>query len=131
MMDKRDTAGSTDASVLSGPGLLLTGAFLGGPQRTEAQEGLDAPPASAGLAGDRASLISDLVVANRILFDQGVVDGYGHVSVRHPGEPNHFLISRWLAPDLVTESDILELDLDCHPVTGDRRKLYSERFIHG
>ena len=128
---KRHTAGSTRRSVLSGTGLLLMGAFLGVPPRSEAQEGLDSSPARAGLAGDRASLISDLVVANRILFDQGVVDGYGHVSVRHPGEPNHFLISRWLAPDLVTESDILELDLDCHPVTGDRRKLYSERFIHG
>ena len=101
---KRDTAGSTRRSVLSGTGLLLTGAFLGVPQRTEAQEGLDSPPASAGLAGDRASLISDLVVANRILFDQGVVDGYGHVSVRHPVEPNHF------------------------PVTGDRRKLYQRAF---
>jgi ribulose-5-phosphate 4-epimerase/fuculose-1-phosphate aldolase len=76
-------------------------------------------------------LLSELVVANHILADQGVVDGYGHVSVRHPIEPSHFFISRWLAPDLVTEMDIVELDLDCTPVTGDQRKLYSERFIHG
>ena len=70
------------------------------------------------------------MAANRILADQGVVDGYGHVSVRHPTNPDHFYISRWLAPDLVTESDIVELDLDCTPVTGDKRRLYSERFIH-
>jgi ribulose-5-phosphate 4-epimerase/fuculose-1-phosphate aldolase len=101
--------------------------LLGASERTEAQEALDSAPASASLPEDKASLISDLVFANRILFDQGVVDGYGHVSVRHPTEPNHFLISRWLAPDLVTENDILELNLDCHPVAGDRRRLYSER----
>lgn len=76
-------------------------------------------------------LLSELVVANHILADQGVVDGYGHVSVRHPTEANHFFISRWLAPELVTEMDIIELDLDCIPVSGDQRKLYSERFIHG
>ncbi len=80
---------------------------------------------------DKADLLSDLVVANRILADQGVVDGYGHVSVRHPIDSNRFLISRWLAPELVTEADIMELDLTCHPVTGDQRKPYSERFIHG
>lgn len=78
-----------------------------------------------------SGLLSELVAANRVLADQGVVDGYGHVSVRHPKKPNHFFISRWLAPDLVTQNDIVELDLDCSPVTGDKRKLYSERFIHG
>ncbi len=77
------------------------------------------------------ALLSELVIANHILADQGVVDGYGHVSVRHPTEPDHFFISRWLAPELVAESDIVKLDLDCTPVTGDQRKLYSERFIHG
>ncbi|HEV7965972.1 MAG TPA: class II aldolase/adducin family protein [Candidatus Acidoferrales bacterium] len=80
--------------------------------------------------GSRSSLLSDLVIANRILADQDVVDGYGHVSVRHPAEPNHFFISRWLAPELVTTDDIVELNFDCNPVNGDKRKLYSERFIH-
>ena len=59
------------------------------------------------------------------------MDGYGHVSVRHPTDPEHFLISRWLAPDMVTESDILELDFDCKPVSGEKARLYSEVFIHG
>jgi ribulose-5-phosphate 4-epimerase/fuculose-1-phosphate aldolase len=80
---------------------------------------------------EKSSLLSDLVAANRILDDQGVVDGYGHVSVRHPSKPDRFYISRWLAPDLVTETDIVELDLACIPVPGEKRKLYSERFIHG
>lgn len=128
---KRHNMGPTRRGFLTGgTGVLLTGAFLGASQRAEAQGGQDSARANPSLPRDIASLVSDLVVANRILFDQGVVDGYGHVSVRHPARPDHFLISRWLAPDLVTESDILELDLDCHPVTGDQRKLYSERFIH-
>jgi ribulose-5-phosphate 4-epimerase/fuculose-1-phosphate aldolase len=127
---RRHNLGSTRRGILSGTSILLTGAFLGASQRAEARGGQDSARANASLPRDIASLVSDLVVANRILFDQGVVDGYGHVSVRHPAHPDHFLISRWLAPDLVTESDILELDLDCHPVTGDQRKLYSERFIH-
>jgi ribulose-5-phosphate 4-epimerase/fuculose-1-phosphate aldolase len=50
--------------------------------------------------------------------------------VRNPANPNHFFISRWLAPDLVTVSDIVELDYDCVPANGDTRKLYSERWIH-
>jgi HCOMODA/2-hydroxy-3-carboxy-muconic semialdehyde decarboxylase len=80
---------------------------------------------------DVPTLRADLVTANRILYDQGVVDGYGHVSVRHPSDPNHFMISRWLAPDMVTESDILEMDFDCKPVSGEKVRLYSEIFIHG
>jgi ribulose-5-phosphate 4-epimerase/fuculose-1-phosphate aldolase len=79
---------------------------------------------------DKASLLSDLVLANRILADQDVVDGYGHVSARNPAAPNHFFISRWLAPELVAEDDIVELNFDCNAVDGDTRKLYSERFIH-
>ena len=82
-------------------------------------------------AADVPTLRADLATANHILYDQGVVDGYGHVSVRHPTDPNHFLISRWLAPDMVTENDILELDFDCKPVNGEKARLYSEVYIHG
>jgi len=77
-----------------------------------------------------ASLLEDLVAANRILADQGVLDAYGHVSVRSPANPRHFLLSRSLAPSLVTESDILEHGEDSNPV-GDERKPYLERFLHG
>jgi HCOMODA/2-hydroxy-3-carboxy-muconic semialdehyde decarboxylase len=76
-------------------------------------------------------LIEDLVAANRILVDQGVLDGYGHVSVRHDRNPNRYLMSRSIAPELVTANDIMEYDLDSVPVDPRGRGLYLERFIHG
>ncbi len=60
--------------------------------------------------------IRELVDANHILFDQGVVDGFGHVSARHPERPDRFLLARSMAPALVTEKDVLEFDLDGNPV---------------
>jgi ribulose-5-phosphate 4-epimerase/fuculose-1-phosphate aldolase len=79
---------------------------------------------------DFKSLIQDLVIANRILAKEEVVDAYGHVSVRHPEKPNHFFIARSVAPDLVGPEDIVELGLDGQPVGDDTRQLYLERFIH-
>ena len=76
------------------------------------------------------SLIQDLVIANRILAREDVVDAYGHVSVRHPDNPHRFLIARSLAPDLVGPEDVVELDLDGQPLRDDGRALYLERFIH-
>jgi ribulose-5-phosphate 4-epimerase/fuculose-1-phosphate aldolase len=76
------------------------------------------------------SLIQDLVIANRILAKEEVVDAYGHVSIRHPEDPNRFLIARSLAPELVTAEDIVELGLDGQPVADEARTLYLERFIH-
>ncbi len=76
------------------------------------------------------SLMKDLVVANRILAKEDVVDAYGHVSVRHPDNPKHFFIARSLAPDLVGPDDIVELGLDGQPIGDDSRQLYLERFIH-
>src|SRR6201996_628489 len=77
------------------------------------------------------SLIRELVDANHILFDQGVVDGFGHVSARHPERPDRFLLARSMAPALVQENDILEFDLDGQPVIADGPAPYLERFIHG
>jgi HCOMODA/2-hydroxy-3-carboxy-muconic semialdehyde decarboxylase len=91
--------------------------------------GARSDPRSAGPPDP--ALIDDLVAANRILADQGVVDGYGHVSVRHDKSPDRYLIARSLAPELVTAADILELDLDSDPVDAHGRKLYLERYIHG
>jgi ribulose-5-phosphate 4-epimerase/fuculose-1-phosphate aldolase len=76
------------------------------------------------------ALIQDLVIANRILAREEVVDAYGHVSVRHPGDPGRFLIARSLAPELVGPDDIVELDLEGRPLRGADRGLYLERFIH-
>jgi ribulose-5-phosphate 4-epimerase/fuculose-1-phosphate aldolase len=77
------------------------------------------------------ALIDDLVTANRILADQGVLDAYGHVSIRHPGNPNRYLISRAMSPADVTAADIMELDLDSNPVDRRGRSVFLERFIHG
>jgi ribulose-5-phosphate 4-epimerase/fuculose-1-phosphate aldolase len=77
-----------------------------------------------------STTIEDLVDANHILYAQGVVDGYGHVSVRHDSNPGRFWLSRSLAPALVTASDILEFDLDGNAVDGRGRQPYVERFIH-
>jgi ribulose-5-phosphate 4-epimerase/fuculose-1-phosphate aldolase len=74
--------------------------------------------------------IGDLVIANRILAKEDVVDAYGHVSVRHPNKPDYYLLSRSLSPELVTRDDIIEFRLDGTPVS-DSRPAYLERFIHG
>jgi len=75
-------------------------------------------------------LIDDLVAANRILYDQGVVDGFGHVSARHDADPARFLLARSMAPGLVTADDIMEFDLDGDALDPRGRTLYVERFIH-
>jgi ribulose-5-phosphate 4-epimerase/fuculose-1-phosphate aldolase len=75
-------------------------------------------------------LVDDLVAANHILYHHGVVDGYGHASIRHPENPERFLIAAAIAPGRVRASDILELDLDGKPIGAAGRPLYSERFIH-
>jgi ribulose-5-phosphate 4-epimerase/fuculose-1-phosphate aldolase len=124
-------AGFGRRGFLSGSSLLLTGALLGATEEANAKPApLPPAPDAEPDPQDKNALLEDLVTANHILQDQGVVDGYGHISVRNPANPNHFYISRWLAPDLVTVSDIVELDFDCVPVNGDTRKLYSERWIH-
>ena len=76
-------------------------------------------------------LVGDLVIANRVLARLGVVDAYGHVSVRDPRDAGRYLISRSLAPELVEEDDVVVLDLDSAPTGSESRALYSERFIHG
>jgi HCOMODA/2-hydroxy-3-carboxy-muconic semialdehyde decarboxylase len=75
--------------------------------------------------------LRDLVIGNRILAHQNVVDAYGHISIRHPLNPAHFLLSRSRAPELVVADDIMEFTLDGKVVGDDRRPPYLERFIHG
>jgi len=77
------------------------------------------------------AIIEDLVAANRILAQEGIVDAYGHVSIRHPANPNRYLLSRSLAPVLVTAQDIVEYDLDSNAVDAKGRTSVLERFIHG
>jgi ribulose-5-phosphate 4-epimerase/fuculose-1-phosphate aldolase len=75
--------------------------------------------------------MEDLVLAYRILAAHGVVDAYGHASMRSPDDPGRYFISRSLAPELVTLDDIVELDLNSDPVAAGAPPLYLERFIHG
>jgi ribulose-5-phosphate 4-epimerase/fuculose-1-phosphate aldolase len=77
-----------------------------------------------------AAATRELVDANHILFDQGVVDGFGHVSVRHPVRPQNFLLARSMAPGLVTEKDILEFDPNGEAVEAGGPTAYLERYIH-
>jgi HCOMODA/2-hydroxy-3-carboxy-muconic semialdehyde decarboxylase len=86
-------------------------------------------PKSGGAVA--AEVLNDLAAASRVLFTQGVVDGYGHVSMRHPQAPQRFLMSRALAPALVTPADIIEYDLASSPCNAEGRGSFFERFIHG
>lgn len=82
-------------------------------------------------AFDEAALRDDLAVANHILVHQGVLDAFGHVSVRHPARADRFLLARNMAPASVTSRDILEFTLDGEPAAATSHKPYLERFIHG
>jgi HCOMODA/2-hydroxy-3-carboxy-muconic semialdehyde decarboxylase len=78
-----------------------------------------------------AALRHELAVANRILANEGIIDAFGHISTRHPKDPNRYFISRHRASELVEPSDILEMTLDSEPVVPTRVRLYSEMVIHG
>ena len=91
-----------------------------------------APAATAqALQGVDPALLDELAAGSRILADIGVVDAFGHLTVRHPTNPNRFLMSRSLAPALVTASDIMEFDLDGNAIDPRGRTVFLERFIHG
>jgi len=79
---------------------------------------------------DLTAFLEDIVIANRILAHEGVVDGYGHVTARHPERPDRFFMSRSRSPELVTLDDIMEFDLDGNPVDARGRAVFLERFIH-
>ncbi|HUA19080.1 MAG TPA: class II aldolase/adducin family protein [Bryobacteraceae bacterium] len=86
--------------------------------------------AQNGAQSDAAQL-DELVLANHILTMNGVLDAYGHVSVRSARNPNHYFLARHLPAGVVTRADIMEYDLDSKPVNGDASGGYTERYIHG
>ena len=90
------------------------------PAKKPAQK-LPAPP---------KELLADLVLANKILYGLKAVDAFGHISVRHPKDPNRYLMSRHLPPGMVTPKDIVLFDMDSTPLTHSDKPQYSERFIH-
>ncbi len=104
---------------------VLAATLLAGLAQTSAQT------PSTPVAGVDAALLEDMVIGSRVLADFGVLDGFGHVSARHPTNPTHFLMARSLAPALVTADDIMEFDLDGNAVDARGRTVFLERFIHG
>jgi HCOMODA/2-hydroxy-3-carboxy-muconic semialdehyde decarboxylase len=86
--------------------------------------------AAKKLASPPKELLADIVLANKILYGLKAVDAFGHISVRHPGDPDHYLMARHLPPGMVTPKDIVLFDMDSTPLTHSDKPQYSERFIH-
>jgi len=78
-----------------------------------------------------ARLLDELVTANRILAREGVVDSFGHVSIRHPDRADRYVLSRARAPECIEAEDLMEFALDGTPIEATGRKPYAERYIHG
>jgi ribulose-5-phosphate 4-epimerase/fuculose-1-phosphate aldolase len=76
-------------------------------------------------------ILDELVTANHILGNEGVLDAFGHVSARDPQRPECYYLSCSRSPELVQRSDIMQFTLDSKPVGNDDREAYIERFIHG
>src|ERR1700739_2772887 len=105
----------------AGAGLIVA-ALLGGSFAAKADDEKPLDP----------QVIKDLIAANRILANEGVVDAFGDVSIRDPRNPDHYLQTRSVAPYLATEKDVLVFDLDGNPVDPTVKcGCYLERFIHG
>jgi ribulose-5-phosphate 4-epimerase/fuculose-1-phosphate aldolase len=121
-IQREATMMATFKGILLGAAVAL--ALLSGASPTSAQT------PSASLPGFDPALLEDIVIGSRVLADFGVLDGFGHVSARHPTNPNHFLMARSLAPALVTADDIMEFDLDGNAVDARGRSVFLERFIH-
>lgn len=79
---------------------------------------------------EQPSVLRELAIADRILAHEQVFDSYGHVSVRHPTNPERFFLSASVSPEQVQVEDILEYDMEGQPVVETTRAQYSERFIH-
>jgi ribulose-5-phosphate 4-epimerase/fuculose-1-phosphate aldolase len=83
------------------------------------------------VASKIAEVRTELALANRMVANEGIIDAFGHVSVRHPDNPGRYLLSRSRAPELVTPEDFVEYDLDSKPLRDPGVGQYSERVIHG
>jgi ribulose-5-phosphate 4-epimerase/fuculose-1-phosphate aldolase len=81
-------------------------------------------------ADSNEARIEDLITASHILANEGILDSFGHTTVRSLTDPTHFFMPRAMPPALVTRADIVELDLDCKPVTPNAPRLNGERYIH-
>src|SRR5258708_27110620 len=85
----------------------------------------------APMSDRRDDVRYELALASRMLANEGVLDAFGHVSLRHPGDPSRFLLARSRSPQLVEPGDLIEFTLDAEPVRPARERLFAERVIHG
>ncbi len=83
------------------------------------------------MPNDLAEARYQVALANRMLANEGVLDAFGHVSLRHPGDPSRYLLSRSRSPELIEPDDVLEFNLDSTPVKPPSVAMYAERVIHG
>ncbi|MEQ1885121.1 MAG: class II aldolase/adducin family protein [Bryobacteraceae bacterium] len=130
-MKTRLTAFAIAASILLVPSFGQAVRTPPDPGKTSASGNMRTPPVPPAADLPDPAQIEELVLANHILASEGVVDAYGHVSVRSNKDPNHFLLARHLPSGVVTAADILEYDMDTKPVRDPGATGYSERFIHG
>ena len=93
--------------------------------------GSAAAQAPAPTEANRRDTIDELLAANHVLAKLKLLDAFGHVTIRHPANPQRYLMARSIAPALVTEQDIIEFDLDSNPIEARGRAPSIERFIHG
>jgi HCOMODA/2-hydroxy-3-carboxy-muconic semialdehyde decarboxylase len=105
--------------------------LLGSMLKASAVVAISSPVAAGQSPHASSTPVEDLVAANRILAQQGILDGYGHVSVRDDATANRYLLSRSLAPALVTATDVQYYDLDSNPLDPAAQPSFIERFIHG
>ncbi len=126
---KHETFGTHTQHCLSRRGFVLSaiGALAVAASISRVSE---AEPALVELSLKDA-ILNDLVSANHILAHLGVLDAYGHISVRDPNDPGRFWMSRAQAPAEIVAEDIMEYDLDCNPLNPQGRKSYYEKWIHG
>lgn len=83
------------------------------------------------MSGELKEVLAELVLANHILANEGILDGFGHVSIRAPDDPEHYFLSRARAPELVEPDDLIRFTLDGEALCGRTDSFYSERVIHG
>src|SRR5258708_5032565 len=111
-------------TAAAGLGLAALGLAAGGVAQAQTN-------AQIGAAMDsNAARIEDLITASHILANEGILDSFGHATVRSASDPSHFFMPRAMPPALVSRADIVELDLDCKPVTPNAPRLNGERYIH-
>ncbi len=91
----------------------------------------DAAMADAATAHVVGDVLNQLVLANRILAREDVIDDVGHLSVRHPLDPGRYFLSRSRSPEIVTRDDLMEFTLEGEPVDQRGRAIYRERALHG